>query len=88
MLRLKLYTFRYPAEALTREQALKGMTLDAAFASFSEQERGSLEAGKAADFVILDKNIMDSRLSMAEVLKTQVLQTVVNGVRVFQPDSP
>ena len=47
--------------ALTREEALKGMTIWAAFASFEEQEKGSIEPGKFADFIILDKDIMEVR---------------------------
>lgn len=70
-------TIRYPEEALTRTQALKGMTLDAAYASFAENELGSLEPGKKADFVILDRDIM--RVPFPEILRTQVLATVVDG---------
>ena len=70
-------TFRYPEEALTRTQALKGMTLDAAYASFAENELGSLEPGKKADFVVLDRDIM--RVPFPAILQTQVLATVVDG---------
>ncbi len=54
----------WPAEgyqmenALTREEALRGMTIWAAKSNFEEKEKGSLEAGKFADFIILDKDIM------------------------------
>jgi predicted amidohydrolase YtcJ len=68
---------RYPSEALTRAEALKGMTLDPAYASFSEQELGSLEKGKKADFVVLDQDIM--KAEMSKVLSTKVEATVIDG---------
>jgi len=67
--------------ALTREETLKGMTIWAAYANFEEQEKGSLEKGKMADFIILDKNIMTCELS--EILKTTVQATYINGEKVF-----
>lgn len=54
------------------------MTLDAAYASFSEHEVGSLVVGKRADFVVLDKDIMT--IDARQVLETRVLATVVDGV--------
>ena len=68
---------RYPSEALTRAEALKGMTLDPAYASFSEHELGSLEKGKKADFVVLDQDIM--QIDMSKVLSTKVEATVIDG---------
>jgi hypothetical protein len=59
--------------ALTREETLKGMTIWAAKAAFEENEKGSLETGKMADFIVMDQDIMevpDSELSDVEVLKT------------------
>ncbi|KAJ6497741.1 amidohydrolase family-domain-containing protein [Mycena sanguinolenta] len=67
----------FPSERLTRTQALKGMTLDAAYASFAETELGSLTLGKRADFVVLDRNIME--VEPAEILKTKVVATVIDG---------
>ena len=69
--------FRYPSEALTRVEALKGMTLDPAYASFSEHELGSLERGKKADFVVLDQDIM--QVDVDKVLSTKVEATVIDG---------
>lgn len=63
--------------ALTREQALRGMTGWAAKAAFEENERGSLEPGKRADLVVLDRNLMEA--AAAEVLNTKVLATYVGG---------
>ncbi|KAF8627591.1 hypothetical protein AX17_006164 [Amanita inopinata Kibby_2008] len=67
----------FPEQKLTRSQALKGMTLDAAYASFSEHELGSLVPGKKADFVVLDRDIMT--VPFGEILKTKVVATVVDG---------
>ncbi|EGO20377.1 hypothetical protein SERLADRAFT_363652 [Serpula lacrymans var. lacrymans S7.9] len=71
----------YPGERLTREQALKGMTLDAAYAAFAEDGIGSLEVGKRADFVVLSRDIMTVRES--EILKAEVLATVIDGRVVY-----
>lgn len=68
-------------QALTREETLKGMTIWAAYANFEENEKGSIEAGKFADFVILDRDIMEVELS--KVPETKVLDTYVNGEKVF-----
>jgi predicted amidohydrolase YtcJ len=68
--------------ALTRKEALRGMTIWAAKANFEENEKGSLEKGKLADFVILDKDIM--AIDAKEILTTSVLATYVNGERVYQ----
>ncbi len=67
--------------ALTREQALRAMTIWAAFANFEENEKGSLEAGKFADFVVLDKDIMT--IPIMETFKAKVMATYVNGEKVF-----
>ncbi|KAJ7209692.1 amidohydrolase family-domain-containing protein [Mycena pura] len=67
----------FPEERLTRAQALKGMTLDAAYASFTETELGSLTVGKRADFVVLDRNIME--VDHAEILQAKVVATVIDG---------
>ena len=68
-------------EKLTREQALRGMTIWAAKAAFQENEKGSLEIGKAADFIIIDKNIMTCNEN--EILKTKVFATYINGKKVY-----
>jgi predicted amidohydrolase YtcJ len=68
--------------ALTREEALRGMTIWAAKSNFEEHEKGSLEKGKFADFVILDKDIMT--IDAKDVLMTSVLATYINGKKVYQ----
>jgi predicted amidohydrolase YtcJ len=67
--------------ALSRQEALRGMTIWAAKGSFEENEKGSIEAGKFADFVILDQDIMQAE--PAALLQTKVLKTYVNGEAVF-----
>jgi predicted amidohydrolase YtcJ len=77
----------YPSEgfqmenALSREDALRGMTLWAAMANFEEDEKGTIEVGKYADFVILDRDIIS--IPAAEILSTQVEYTVLNGEVVY-----
>jgi predicted amidohydrolase YtcJ len=70
-----------PENALTRTEALKGITIWAAKANFEEKEKGSLEPGKYADFVILDKDIM--KIKGAELPKVKVTSTYINGVKVY-----
>ena len=67
--------------ALSREQAIRGMTIWAAKAAFEEKEKGSLEVGKAADFILLDKDLM--KCKEEDVLNTKVLSTYINGERVY-----
>lgn len=71
-----------PEERLTREETLKGMTLWAAYSNFEENEKGSLEPGKLADFIILDKDVM--QVDFPEIPQTQVIYTVVGGEVVYQ----
>lgn len=69
-------------EGLTREQTLRSMTTWAAKASFEENEKGSLESGKWADFVILDTDLMTA--SPEEVLASKILSTWSAGEKVFE----
>ena len=71
----------YPQEAMSREEAVRGFTLDAAYSGFMEQKVGSLESGKRADFVVIDRNIFE--IDAAEIPATQVLQTWLDGKLVF-----
>jgi predicted amidohydrolase YtcJ len=77
----------YPADgfqmynSLSREETLKGMTIWAAYANFEEEEKGSIEVGKFADFVILNQDIMKVRGS--EIPKTNAVSTYLNGEKVF-----
>lgn len=74
---------RYPSEKLTRAQALKGMTLDAAYASFAEDRLGSLTPGKKADYVIFDRDFVHEETPAEEILKATVKATVVDGRVAF-----
>lgn len=68
-------------EALTREQGLRGTTIWAAYAAFEEKEKGSLEQGKLADFVVLDRDIL--HCAEDEIFKAKVLETWINGEKVY-----
>jgi predicted amidohydrolase YtcJ len=68
--------------SLTREEALKSITIWAAKANFDEKEMGSIEVGKRADFVILDKDIMT--LPEPELPKVMVSRLFIAGVKMFE----
>lgn len=70
-----------PDNALSRKEALKGMTIWAAQSNFEENEKGSLEPGKFADFVVLEKDIMT--IPIEETFSVKVLSTWINGEKVF-----
>ena len=67
--------------ALTREETIRGMTIWAAKADFLEKEVGSIEAGKKADFIILDKDLM--KVAEKDILNTKVVMTFVGGKKVY-----
>lgn len=66
---------------LTREETLKGMTIWAAFSNFEENEKGSIEPGKYADFIILASDIM--KINLETIPQIKVLETYLNGEKVF-----
>ena len=68
--------------ALTRKEALKGMTIWAAYSNFEDSFKGSIEKGKYADFIILSKDIM--KVPEQEITSAEVVATIVNGSIVFQ----
>jgi len=68
--------------ALTREEALRAMTIWAARAAFEESSRGSLESGKWADFVVLDTDLM--RAPLEKIPEAKVFSTWIGGVAVYQ----
>lgn len=71
----------YPDQRLSREEALRGFTIEAAYASFMEDEVGSLEVGKWADFVILSKDIMT--VPARAILDTHVEATYLGGELIY-----
>ncbi|KAK0233634.1 amidohydrolase family-domain-containing protein [Armillaria fumosa] len=70
----------FPEQRLTRLEALRGLTIDPAYASFTESVLGSLEPGKRADFVVLSQNIMT--VPVSEIMNTTFLATVIDGIAV------
>jgi predicted amidohydrolase YtcJ len=70
-----------PEQKIKVSEAVKAYTVNAAYASFEENIKGSLETGKLADFVVLDKNIFE--ISPAEIRNVNVLRTVVGGTAVW-----
>ena len=71
-----------PGERLSRAQAIRAFTLDAAFAAFMEGAVGSLEVGKRADFVVLDRDVMS--VPAEQIPAVRVMETWVDGKRVFE----
>lgn len=67
--------------ALTRKEALKAMTIWAAYSNFEDMEKGSIEAGKFADFVILEDDIM--KIAPEKIFSVKVQATYINGEKVF-----
>jgi predicted amidohydrolase YtcJ len=73
----------HPEQAVSREQALKMFTINAAYAAFEENEKGSIEPGKLADFTVLSADIM--KIPQPEILKTRCAMTTIGGETVFNP---
>lgn len=71
-----------PEQKISLEEAIKGYTLEAAYAEFSEDMKGSIENGKLADLVVLDKNLFD--ISQENIKDAKVLFTIFNGKVIYQ----
>ena len=67
------------------EDMLTSFTINGAYANFLDEKTGSLEAGKQADFVVLDQDIFD--LPAEEIGRTKVLQTYIDGELVYAADA-
>ena len=72
----------FPQQKITVEEALRAYTSGAAYAEFAEKRKGTLEAGKLADFVLLDRDL--TRIPAPEIRNARVLATVVGGQVVFE----
>jgi predicted amidohydrolase YtcJ len=70
-----------PEEKMTRVQALKSYTLDAAYGAFEEQIKGSIEPGKLADFTVFSQDIM--QVPDSSLLKTEIVMTVLGGKKIY-----
>jgi predicted amidohydrolase YtcJ len=71
----------FSEQNLTVEEAVRGFTLDAAYAEFAETSRGSIKVGKLADFTVLDKDIFT--VAPRDILKTRLTHTIVGGRVVY-----
>ena len=71
-----------PDERLTRDEMLKSFTLNAAYAAHAEKDLGSLEVGKLADLIVVDKNVMT--VEPKEILTARVVFTIVGGEVVYE----
>ena len=72
----------FPEQRMTREEALRSYTLNAAYAAFEEDLKGSLTPGKLADITVLSKNILT--VPDDEILETEVLYTIVGGKIMYR----
>ncbi|HEX6981652.1 MAG TPA: amidohydrolase [Balneolaceae bacterium] len=75
----------YPEEKMSRKQAFRAFTIDAAYAAHQEDIVGSLEPGKWADFILIDRDIFE--VPASEIWQTKVLQTWVAGEKVYDVES-
>ncbi len=74
-----------PEQKISVEQALTAYTTNAAYASFEEDIKGTLEPGKLADFVIIDQDI--TKIDPVEIRNTRVMQTYVGGKKVYDAET-
>ena len=72
----------YPEQRMTRDEALRAMTIWPAYAAFMEKDAGSLSPGKYADFVVLDQDIME--VPAERIMATRVLATYLGGKAVYE----
>jgi predicted amidohydrolase YtcJ len=71
-----------PDQKIPLEEALRGFTINAAYAEFAEADKGSIAPGKLADFVVLDRDLF--RIKAEEIREARVIRTIVGGEVVFK----
>ena len=71
----------YPEQRLTLDEALRGYTLEGAYAEFEEKDKGSIEQGKLADLTVISQDI--TKIAPKEILTIRVMQTFVGGKVVY-----
>jgi predicted amidohydrolase YtcJ len=71
-----------PDEKMTREQALRSYTLDAAYGAFEENSKGSIAPGKLADFTVFSQDLM--KVPDADLLRTEVVMTILGGKKIYE----
>ena len=79
-------TSLHPEQAITRHEALRLYTINNAFLTFEEKQKGSIEKGKLADFVIIDRDI--TKVDVDKVKDTKVLKTYLGGKLVYYSAKP
>lgn len=71
----------HPEQRITREEAIRLYTINNAYLTFSENDRGSIEPGKLADLIVVDRDLLECPLE--DLPQTQVLQTYLGGKQVY-----
>lgn len=71
----------YPEQRMTIDEALRGYTIEAAYAEFEENQKGSIETGKLADMIVVSKD--PTKIAPSQLLRISVLKTFVNGKIVY-----
>ena len=75
----------FPEEALTREQAIRLYTINNAYITHEEKEKGSLEVGKLGDLIVIDRDVLTCPAK--DIAETKVLMTMVGGKVVYEKKS-
>lgn len=74
----------YPEQRMTLEEALRGYTIEAAYAEFEEKQKGSIEKGKLADLIVISKD--PATVAPKELLRISVLKTFIDGKLVYSSE--
>jgi len=73
-----------PEQRMTLEEALRGYTIEAAYAEFEEKEKGSIERGKLADLIVISKD--PATVAPRDLVRISVLKTFINGKLVYSSE--